>query len=81
MRLGVYRCRVGDQVQTWSVSLVDGKPVIGEMVAQVEAIKGLGDLVKAATDAVGIKPCGGCGRRREALNRILPFGDNRVQDL
>jgi len=30
---------------------------------------GLGDLVKRATSAVGIRPCGGCGRRAEALNR------------
>lgn len=36
---------------------------------------GLGDLIKAATSAVGIKPCGGCRKRAEALNaavRLVP---------
>lgn len=32
---------------------------------------GLGDLIKRATMAAGIRPCGGCGRRAEALNRRL----------
>jgi hypothetical protein len=32
---------------------------------------GLGDLVKRATSALGIKPCGGCERRAAALNRWL----------
>jgi hypothetical protein len=36
--------------------------------------RGLGDVVASATKAVGIKPCGGCQRRREALNRMVPFG-------
>jgi hypothetical protein len=30
---------------------------------------GLGDVIKRATSAYGIKPCGGCQRRAEALNR------------
>lgn len=29
----------------------------------------LGERVAAITKAVGIKPCGGCQKRREALNR------------
>jgi len=35
---------------------------------------GLGDVVKRATTAVGIKPCGSCGRRAKAMNRRLVFG-------
>jgi hypothetical protein len=31
--------------------------------------RGLGDTVKRATNALGLKTCGGCQRRREALNR------------
>ena len=31
--------------------------------------RGLGDVVKNITSAVGIKPCGGCQKRREAMNR------------
>jgi len=34
---------------------------------------GLGDVVKRATYAVGLKPCGGCTRRAAALNRWLVF--------
>jgi hypothetical protein len=34
---------------------------------------GLGDAVKRATYAMGIKPCGGCGRRAAALNRWMVF--------
>lgn len=34
---------------------------------------GLGDVIKRATRAVGIRPCGGCARRATALNRRLVF--------
>ena len=34
---------------------------------------GLGDVIKRATSAVGLKPCGGCGRRAAALNRWVVF--------
>jgi hypothetical protein len=38
---------------------------------------GLGDVIKRATQAVGIKPCGGCQRRAAALNRWLAFSGRR----
>lgn len=34
---------------------------------------GLGDVIKRATYAVGIKPCGGCEKRAAALNRWMVF--------
>ncbi len=34
---------------------------------------GLGDMVKRATTAIGIKPCRGCERRARALNRWMSF--------
>ena len=34
---------------------------------------GLGDAIKRATSTVGIRPCGGCGRRAAALNRWMVF--------
>jgi hypothetical protein len=34
---------------------------------------GLGDAIKRATYAMGIKPCGGCERRAAALNRWAHF--------
>lgn len=34
--------------------------------------KGLGDDIAKITSAVGIKPCGGCKRRQEKLNKLMP---------
>jgi hypothetical protein len=38
---------------------------------------GLGEVVKRATSAFGIRPCGGCERRAAALNRWLAFRGRR----
>ncbi len=38
---------------------------------------GLGDLIKRATYAVGVNPCGGCARRAAALNRWMVFSGKR----
>jgi hypothetical protein len=40
---------------------------------------GLGDAIKRATSTVGIRPCGGCGRRAAALNRWLVFSGRRTR--
>ena len=34
---------------------------------------GLGDVIKRATYAIGIRACGGCERRAAALNRRFVF--------
>lgn len=34
---------------------------------------GLGDVIKRATSAIGIRPCTGCQRRAEKLNRWMTF--------
>ena len=34
---------------------------------------GLGDAIKQLTYAMGIKPCGGCIKRADALNRWVVF--------
>lgn len=34
---------------------------------------GLGDALKRVTYAVGIKPCHGCEKRAQALNRWITF--------
>ena len=39
----------------------------------IEEEIGLGDAIKRATYAVGIKPCGGCEKRAAALNRWMYF--------
>lgn len=38
---------------------------------------GLGDVVKRATYALGIKPCGGCTKRAASLNRWMVFYGKR----
>ncbi len=48
----------------------EGKPFpirLPGFVADQEV--GLGDVIQRATMAAGVRPCGGCGRRAEALNR------------
>jgi len=39
----------------------------------IEEETGLGDAIKRATYAMGIKPCGGCEKRAAALNRLVHF--------
>jgi len=39
----------------------------------IEEEVGLGDLIKKATYAMGIKPCGGCEKRAAVLNRWMTF--------
>lgn len=39
---------------------------------------GLGDVIKRATSAVGIKPCGGCAQRAARLNSRLAFASRRA---
>ncbi len=48
------------------------KPVL-RIPAPVKGEKGLGDVVKTMTRAVGLDPCGGCQRRAAALNRWVGF--------
>ena len=40
---------------------------------------GLGDVIKRATAAVGIRPCGGCARRAATLNRWLSISGRRPE--
>ena len=44
----------------------------------VEFEIGLGDVIKRATGAVGIKPCGGCLKRADALNQWVSFSRKRT---
>ena len=40
-------------------------------------IQGAGDLVAAVTKRLGIHECGGCKKRRDALNKAVPFRKRR----
>ena len=35
--------------------------------------KGLGDSVANITSLFGVKPCGGCKKRQEKLNKLFPY--------
>jgi hypothetical protein len=39
---------------------------------------GLGEIVKKMTSYIGLKPCRGCRRRAEVLNRWVVFTRRRV---
>lgn len=54
---------------------------IGSVAAPQTGWRGLGDVIASATSALGIKPCGGCGRRRDALNRLVPFKPPAEQEI
>ena len=54
-------------------------PKLQEFINKMNNAKGLGDVVETAIEAVGLdklapKGCG-CKARKEALNRLKPFGD------
>lgn len=38
---------------------------------------GFGDVFKRTTSYFGIRPCGGCGNRADALNRWLVFTNRK----
>jgi hypothetical protein len=44
----------------------------GFLVPEADDI-GLGDVIKRATTAVGIRPCSGCEQRAQTLNRRVLF--------
>lgn len=43
------------------------------VIADKYALRGLGDVIAAATSALGIKPCAACKKRQAALNSAVPF--------
>jgi hypothetical protein len=49
-------------------AIVNGEP---EPVT-CRQLPGLGDVVAGATTAAGVTPCGGCLRRKQAMNRLTP---------
>jgi hypothetical protein len=55
----------------------NGEPVLVDCNVAREKhsarLRGLGDVIAAATSAIGISPCAGCKERQEALNKLVPF--------
>jgi len=76
----VRRSRNGDLTNPPVVGRGASRPPIAPAAApssappQRAAWRGLGDAVASATKAFGFRPCGGCSKRQEALNRLVPFG-------
>lgn len=66
MRERCFRIENGEPVLTPCVDVSPGGP------------GGLGDALAAATGAVGVKPCGGCKKRQQALNRATPSWARRL---
>lgn len=69
--------RVSTRDGTWTFELKsDGSfTLLSFEKAEPKPMRGLGDVVAAATSAVGIRPCAGCKKRQESLNRLVPFGE------
>lgn len=44
-------------------------------------VEGLGDVIKAVTEAVGIKPCEKCEERRKKLNKMFSFLKSVKRDI
>lgn len=51
------------------------KKLGGEHLKKTQAlpVRGMGDIIAAATTAIGIKPCGGCKERQAKLNQLFPL--------
>lgn len=56
------------------------KPLHIRIPFALEEDVGLGDLIKRATTAIGIQPCGGCQNRADRLNRMLVFSGQNTQN-
>ena len=39
--------------------------------------RGIGDIISNITKKVGIRPCKGCQKRREKLNKLLPIKEKQ----
>lgn len=51
----------------------DPPPAIVETWNPSQPSRGLGDTIARVTSRLGIKPCGGCKRRQEQLNKMFPY--------
>lgn len=43
------------------------------LIERIRKARGLGSSVEEITKSLGIKPCGGCKKRRDWLDRRVPF--------
>jgi hypothetical protein len=66
------KCKYG----TYELDLhEDGTVTVLSFIKRVP-FRGLGDVIAAATTAVGIRPCAGCDKRKDQLNAAVPFTES-----
>ena len=61
---------------TVKLELTDHVEVLSLVMEDDGRSKGLGDTVKKVIDKVTrgkVKPCGGCKKRQQRLNKLLPY--------
>jgi hypothetical protein len=64
-----------DYFELWEQGIGPGQVKAGTTTSQS---RGLGDTVaKLIKKTTGIKPCGGCKKRQEWLNRMFPYNANK----
>jgi hypothetical protein len=64
-----------DKHRYCNLELRDNSITIGTIIVDEDS-KGFGDTVKKAIDKVTggkVKQCGGCKKRQEALNKLMPY--------
>ena len=49
---------------------------LGDTVEKIMKATGIKKVVDVTTKAVGVKDCG-CDKRRDSLNRIFPYNNNK----
>ena len=45
---------------------------LGDSIEKITKATGIKNVVNKVTKAVGVEDCG-CGKRRDTLNRVLPY--------
>ncbi len=72
MSLCIYAVKTPDNAGKCGLKLCDKPDLLSCCESCTEytgPARGLGDKIKSVTQSIGVKTCGGCQARREALNR------------
>lgn len=67
-------CLLSCQKNTDKPTRIKAKKILG-----IGKSRGLGDTIKKLIERVTkgkVKPCGGCKKRQEALNKLMPYKDD-----
>jgi hypothetical protein len=64
--------RLSNRFGTFIVRMGPETATVEREGAPVPAEPGIGTVVAKVTSAAGVKPCGGCKKRKEALDKATP---------